>query len=76
MLSVLVKMILPWSTVKRSGAAENCTIVNLGHKLCVLKAVKAGQMGENLEQHTEEVHIPPSHSMHYFTTFDTNSASK
>ena len=51
------------------SAAENCTVVNLGHKLCVLKAVKAGQMGGNLEQHTEEVHTRP-HSMHYFTTFD------
>ena len=51
------------------SGAENCTVVNLGHKLCVLKAVKAGQMGGNLEQHTEEVHTRP-HSMHYFTTFD------
>ena len=65
-----------YSSIIQFGAAKNCAIVNLGHKLCVLKAVKAGQMGENLEQHTEQVQSPPSHFMHYFTTFDTNSAGK
>ena len=45
------------------SAAENCT---LEHKLRVLKAVKAGQMGGNLEQHTKKF----THSMHDFTTFD------